>query len=147
MPHDGPIDKSFSVTAAPELTKKAAEKDDDDDEDEEEEEEEVQHPDFLAHFSTFPSVIQVRKRRATRLAGHFLGCSSSFSPLITNFDFFEYISPAGTEISLGGRRRGSAKAQRRGAACFRIPQEIGHGKSTFSHIIMHLQMGSIHCHL
>lgn len=35
VPHDGPIDKSFSVTAAPELTKKAAEKDDDDDEDEE----------------------------------------------------------------------------------------------------------------
>jgi protein-disulfide isomerase len=104
VPHDGPIDKSFSVTAAPELTKKAAEKDDDDDEDEEEEEEEVQHPDFLAHFSTFPSVIQVRKRRATRLAGHFLGCSSSFSPLITNFEFFEYISPACTEISLGGRR-------------------------------------------
>ena len=93
VPHDGDIDKSFSVTAAPELTKKAAEKDDDDDDDEEEEEEEVQHPDSLAHFSTFPSVIQVR-RRATRLAGHgwsfsdsnilCLGCSSSFSPLILN---------------------------------------------------------------
>lgn len=86
VPHDGPIDKSFSVTAAPELTKKAAEKDDDDDEDEEEEEEEVQHPDFLSTLgSTFQHISKCypgSKRRATRLAGHFLGCSSSFSPLI-----------------------------------------------------------------
>jgi len=46
VPHDGPIDKSFSVTAAPELAKKAeekAEEKDDDDEDEEEEEEEDDH--------------------------------------------------------------------------------------------------------
>ena len=42
VPHDGPIDKSFSVTAAPELAKaEKAEEKDDDDEDEEEEEEEV----------------------------------------------------------------------------------------------------------
>ena len=34
MPHDGPIDKTFSVTAAPEL----AEKEEEDDEEEEEEE-------------------------------------------------------------------------------------------------------------
>ena len=40
VPHDGQIDKTFTVTAAPELAKEEKEKEEEDDEEEEEEEEE-----------------------------------------------------------------------------------------------------------